>query len=747
MASISVPIEKHKHYGYLNDPFGPSSGGYGRAGDPGPPYIVKLLHIPVGADNAFIEDLFQSRFTSYVKFKIVVDPSSNILESHVIKKVAFVELTSFAELSKVLKWQDLFYKGGRRVVVERADFGDFQYCMQFNQEHEREIHQIQQKHISERSANRREHFEHGPRGDAGPPLRHPQAGAVQKINPFGAARRASLDNAPPLIKPQPPAEPPQPPKPKANPFGAAKPVDIIAKEHEHLKELELKQKLAAERKAAESHQGHRRDSTSNTAPRRPSVNLLKRPSLLENDASATTKAEVKSSSTKTDAVVEIKLKMVPKIAERKNPDFIPAAIPDSLTDQGKGKSLADILSSKPDAVSSPIHGRNTPTPKSVSAPKPIAPKSVILKKKATPVLATVEPVLSDAVLPRLDQENVEPSKPVSETAATEQKVLEEKKSEVTSLETKKESRNASEHPRRERRQDRPPSNSKQHNQVDRDTRSDIPRLNITQPNRASLGSADRPDFKKHLSEITKKLAHKEPRTSRNGNKNGNRRNNHDTTPTEKEVDAVEEKKGRANNLDQTQAGSTEEGPKKSSSEEKPPMRTSRRSIAKERSDGKGARTPKDGTPVKDFENSKSRKVSEGTTELGSTRSKKASEPKAVATEISNDDTSLEMKNSKKEFSALENSTAVLNNEETGANGRGKGSRGRGRGRGELSRGGSTRGPRARGGARGGRGPGNYNLHYVRDKSGDGGPKNTPDAVASPKNASAKPPAVLHETSA
>ena len=113
-----------------------------------------MLNLPVTANDSFVQDLFQSRFTPYVKFKIVTDPASNILETHVIRQVAFVELESASDMSKALKWHDLYYKANRRVTVEVADFNDFQNCIKFNQEHEREIMQIQQEFIAQKQQQR-----------------------------------------------------------------------------------------------------------------------------------------------------------------------------------------------------------------------------------------------------------------------------------------------------------------------------------------------------------------------------------------------------------------------------------------------------------------------------------------------------------------------------------------------------------------------------------------------------------------
>lgn len=220
MASISVPIERgaSKSSGY-NSSYGSSAFNYGSRNrqsatyDNGPPYIVKLTNLPVTCDDAFIEDLFQSRYTRFVKFKIVVDPVLGILETHIIKKVAFVELCNFADLNKVIKWLDLYYSGSRRVVIDLADFDDFQYCIQFNQKHESEIEQIEK----EAAAGRRGFPRDGGYGSRYTNGAHP--------NGFG--------------KPSQPSKPPAPPKPKANPFGAAKPVDTV----EIQKELEMKYEL------------------------------------------------------------------------------------------------------------------------------------------------------------------------------------------------------------------------------------------------------------------------------------------------------------------------------------------------------------------------------------------------------------------------------------------------------------------------------------------------------------------------
>lgn len=386
MASISVPIEKHKQSLYSKDPFGNShqSGAYGGHSynrlsglhDNGPPYIVKLLNLPITSNEAFIEDLFKSRYTAFVKFKIVVDPSSNILETHVIKKVAFVELDSFQEMNKVLKWQDLFYKATRRVVVELADFHDFQHCIAFNQEHEREIQQIQDDFIKQKQSQHFGHggFDHGPRSIDinSPPRKHQSLNShgTPILQPSLSGRKSSIPQE---------GSAAAPPRNKPNPFGAAKPVDVLAKQHEIDKKLitinhttiktlgpmaddidlghhDLTEKHASSELPNVPHEGRQSQKES----RRTSVNILKRPS-----------------SSTIQSVPSNELHPEPKETEKSQ--LTKAPIPESIYAlKDNSKSLAELLSKNENP--SPPKGRSTP--KSIkNSPKPSANKPVILKKK------------------------------------------------------------------------------------------------------------------------------------------------------------------------------------------------------------------------------------------------------------------------------------------------------------------------------------------------------------------------------
>lgn len=316
--------------------------------DNGPPYIVKLANLPVTANDEFVEDLFKSRYTSFVKFKIVFDPLSQPLESGVVKKIAFVELLSFSDQSRVLKWHDLYYRGLRRVVIESADFHDFQNCMLFNQENELKLRDVEREFLSGRNRHGwaedhgrgHEHpngssYGRGVLGDHGSSGRHENAGGAASILP----RPAQI--AQPALQTQAKAVPQHP---KSNPFGNAKPVDVLSKLHEMDKHLITI--------------GH----TTVTAPdiveelKGAGGEHVKNPKPLDSASKGTTSG--------------------PSLATAK-PGLTPAPIPSSV--YGQRQSLADILS-KNDSDGS--GSAKQPVRKSATAtPKPQVIKPTILKKK------------------------------------------------------------------------------------------------------------------------------------------------------------------------------------------------------------------------------------------------------------------------------------------------------------------------------------------------------------------------------
>lgn len=353
------------------------SGGYGRSRnflvDQGPPYIVKLLHLPVSCDDVFVKDLFTSRFMPYIKFKIVYDPISNPLETGIVKKSAFVELKSFSDQNRVVNWQDLYYKGNRRVIIEHADFNDFQGCIKFNQDNDGELRRIERDFLANKTrggfegGRRSSHSGHIPGLGVLGELEELQRAGRDNLRYGGPDRRSSFGssghNGAPHPRPQtrftsmhtatpkvidPAHDTPVlgVQKPKPNPFGNAKPVDVLAKQHE------MDKKIVSI------------DPNTITVLSSGSEETLKGNTRKTGETNGGPRAPPKASDSKSESNA-----------------FSPAPIPSSV--YGQKQSLADILSSKSESeVSrSPINKGG----KSASGtPKPQG-KPVILKKKHSTV--------------------------------------------------------------------------------------------------------------------------------------------------------------------------------------------------------------------------------------------------------------------------------------------------------------------------------------------------------------------------
>ena len=383
IASISVPIEKHKHYSGYGDGFGSgggdrhfggghSGGGYAH-GDDGPPYIIKLVNLPISGDDSFVEDLFHSRYTQYVKFKIVVDPVSNILETKIIKKVAFVELHSFQDLQKTLKWTDLYYKDRRKVIVEKADFRDFQHCIQFNQQHEQDIREITEDFMNQK--NQPFNHNHANNGYGSPERLHSNMRLLHKGGPLNP--HAQIHSQPPLghahhphlsaleLPPLQPPKPADPPK-KFNPFGAAKPVDVVAKQHEIEKKLIMVNHTTIKTIGEET-------------PKEPPQ--LKRSSVVKKSSASESVVPVAPiPKTSVDLTAP-----PPPVSDK--PKYSPAPVPISAygADGKSGLSLAEMLSSKHTDSKS---GRSSPAKN--TTPKLVPSKPIILKKKIVATVPTAE---------------------------------------------------------------------------------------------------------------------------------------------------------------------------------------------------------------------------------------------------------------------------------------------------------------------------------------------------------------------
>ncbi|KAK6462256.1 hypothetical protein DFJ63DRAFT_151499 [Scheffersomyces coipomensis] len=762
MASISVPIERVTHYNssYSHDGFsshhsgGAGGGGGGSmAGDNGPPYIVKLLNLPVTANDAFVTDLFQSRFTTFKKSKIVVDPSSNILETHVIKRVAFVELNSFQDLGKVVKWHDLFYKGTRRVIVEMADFNDFQYCIQFNKEHDQEIQQIQDDFIASKQQ------QHQPRHMAlldniqidtpssryHPPTRNNfqrgPGGFGTGQGPRGISPQQHHFDQPPLHHEN--SQHHEEHKHKSNPFGDAKPVDTLTRQQEIEKKLinlnkttvqtlgpegelppdveqtikEFHEKASPTLRRSSINSGSRRSSTDNG--RKSSVSILKRPTISDHNTSSGAIAHpTPSTITPAHAATTIPL---------------PTNSPYSIN--GSGKSMAEMLSEQ-SHDNSGSGGRNTPT--KGHTPKPIVSKPVILKKKIN-TTSSPQPKKLDLTI---------------------------KESEVIKLEDEKKEQKHNEEVEVSKKT--PVEVDQKKKDIEKATES-ISKVEITQSKpittkpSTDFDDEERPDFRKHLSELVQKATPVPPKEKRFNNQYSSYKGNHNNSfntsynkrPYHTSNNINNNNNGNNNNISNNnhsnnqQVNVTESENTVSSNgdtptpatDNQPPTTDENRRYRSQRQPYYPGDRYRNHSPTKNkskvFNKPAVEKVSNENTEPSKSdipvsvsetkpkpqkvekvvESKPREESKPPTLEVISSKSAAEDEKSKDKADEID-SSASQDTSSSNTRGRGRGRGGfRGRGRG------SSRGTfEGRGNSRGGRGRGNaaanFNLRYVRAKPGE-----------------------------
>ncbi|CAI4047831.1 hypothetical protein SKDZ_13G1160 [Saccharomyces kudriavzevii ZP591] len=140
----------------------------------GPPYIVKFSDLPPKFSNFDIEDLFQAKFTKFIKFKLFWEvnknPSISTLKSGSVfdqnfkrdSKVAFVELYSSRDMDKILNYWTTPLKEVYHITTAPAEFDDFK------------DYSTKVKLLTD------------PKDDAGKP--YIAKASKSKSNPFGSAR-------------------------------------------------------------------------------------------------------------------------------------------------------------------------------------------------------------------------------------------------------------------------------------------------------------------------------------------------------------------------------------------------------------------------------------------------------------------------------------------------------------------------------------------------------------------------------
>ena len=150
----------------------------------GPPYIVKFAHLPSDFTDFEITDLFKSKFTNFIKFKLFWElnknPTLNQLNDSnafnttfvTTSKVAFVELYSMRDMEKILKyWYDPL-RELYSIIISHANFDDFKNYMEKNQSIQNHQHPPPDKSFKSQQ----------------PAAAHQQASHNKKANPFGAAK-------------------------------------------------------------------------------------------------------------------------------------------------------------------------------------------------------------------------------------------------------------------------------------------------------------------------------------------------------------------------------------------------------------------------------------------------------------------------------------------------------------------------------------------------------------------------------
>ncbi|CCD26346.1 RNA recognition motif domain-containing protein NDAI_0H01720 [Naumovozyma dairenensis CBS 421] len=86
-----------------------------------PQYIVKFSNLPADFTPADLKLLFQSNFINFVKFKIFWELQK------FNKKVVFVELFSFRDLNKIMKfWSNIEYLKYFHIILEMSNFIEFE---------------------------------------------------------------------------------------------------------------------------------------------------------------------------------------------------------------------------------------------------------------------------------------------------------------------------------------------------------------------------------------------------------------------------------------------------------------------------------------------------------------------------------------------------------------------------------------------------------------------------------------------
>ncbi|QPG74531.1 hypothetical protein FOA43_001861 [Brettanomyces nanus] len=202
-----------RDYGGGSRDYGGGSRDYGAPRDYGglptkgltAPFIAKFSNFPEIVTQKLIQNLFEARFMQYEKLKVLIDPhppQSRFTKPQPLtkKKCAFVQLNSSQDLQKVLKWNDIFIER-MRAQVGLADFEDFENVLKYNKEIEYDENGEEERINDEKLAKEAEKA----------------ARWRSQIDGNSRTNVPRMDSGPPVIKS----------RRKSNPFGVAKPVNVL----------------------------------------------------------------------------------------------------------------------------------------------------------------------------------------------------------------------------------------------------------------------------------------------------------------------------------------------------------------------------------------------------------------------------------------------------------------------------------------------------------------------------------------
>ena len=190
--------------------------------------IIVFDNVPPFCTRQLIKELFESRYTKLEKCHVLLDPSDPAHK----KKIAFVFLCTPQDMQKVLKWNGINIERSR-IIIDSASSNEFQAILQFN--HDLNFDEdLEDKRIEDEQKEQRE--QRLKRQSSPTPITTTNTQSNKpKANPFGNAKPVVIPEIPIISEStkeiakvlnlaSKPDDNPHHAQPRVNPFGNAKPV-------------------------------------------------------------------------------------------------------------------------------------------------------------------------------------------------------------------------------------------------------------------------------------------------------------------------------------------------------------------------------------------------------------------------------------------------------------------------------------------------------------------------------------------